>query len=219
MTTLSPRFTQAVEYARIAHAGHFRKGTSIPYLYHLLGVASLVLEYGGSEDQAIAALLHDVLEDCGSGHEPSIRVQFGDAVARIVRDCTDGSAESKGRVRTDADRFADWVERKLLYVAHLATEDEASLLVSACDKLHNVRAILADLQGDAGPDVFERFTAGRLGTLQYYEALARLLLERADAENPRFRELAREFDRTVARIHELAGAQDRIPLGRNTLTR
>lgn len=217
MTVLTPRFTQAIEYARIAHAGRFRRGTRVPYLYHLLGVASLVLEYGGSEDQAIAALLHDVLEDCGDGHEAGIRAQFGDAVANIVKDCTDGRDEASDGPQSDAEKFAAWVERKLLYIAHLAIEDEDSLLVAACDKLHNARAILADLQGDTGPDVFDRFTAGRLGTLQYYEALARALLERADPSRPRFLELAREFDRTVARIHELAGAEERVPLGRDSM--
>lgn len=217
MTALSHRYPQAVDYARIAHAAQFRKGTAIPYLYHLLGVSSLVLEYGGNEDQAIAGLLHDVLEDCGAGHEAAIRARFGDAVAAIVADCTDGSAEAKGGARTPEARFADWVRRKQAYLAHLAAEPAASLLVSACDKLHNARAILADLQGDAGERVFERFTAGRLGTLQYYEAIARVLLERAGEAGPRFHELAREFDRTVAHMHELAGAAVRTPLGAGAL--
>lgn len=217
MTVLTHRFAQAVDYARIAHAAQFRKGSRIPYIYHLLGVSSLVLEYGGTEDQAIAGLLHDVLEDCGATHETSIRAQFGDAVAKIVKDCTDGTAESKTAPKTDAEKFANWVERKLVYIAHIATEDRDSLLVSACDKLHNARAILADLQGEAGDKVFSRFTAGRLGTLQYYEAIARVMLERADPADKRFHELAREFDRTVGRIHELAGAATRVPLGRNSL--
>lgn len=217
MTVLTHRFAQAVDYARIAHAAQFRKGSQIPYIYHLLGVSSLVLEHGGTEDQAIAGLLHDVLEDCGAAHEAAIRAQFGDAVAKIVRDCTDGTAESKTAPKTDAEKFANWVERKLVYIAHIATEDRDSLLVSACDKLHNARAILADLQGDAGDKVFSRFTAGRLGTLQYYEAIARLMLERAEPADKRFHELGREFDRTVGRIHELAGAAARVPLGRDSL--
>ena len=217
MTALTHRFAQAVDYARIAHAAQSRKGSQIPYIYHLLGVSSLVLEYGGTEDQAIAGLLHDVLEDCGAAHEATLRAQFGDSVAKIVQDCTDGTAESKTAPKTDAEKFANWVERKLVYIAHIATEDRDSLLVSACDKLHNARAILADLQGDAGDKVFTRFTAGRLGTLQYYEAIARVMLERADPADKRFHELAREFDRTAGRIHELAGAAARVPLGRNSL--
>ncbi|KFN42701.1 HD domain-containing protein [Arenimonas metalli] len=217
MTALTHRFIQAVDYARIAHAAQFRKGSRIPYIYHLLGVSSLVLEYGGSEDQAIAGLLHDVLEDCGGDHLATIRAQFGDGVAKIVDDCTDGTAESKDKPKTDTDKFANWVERKLVYIAHIATEDRGSLLVSACDKLHNARAILADLQGDAGDLVFSRFTAGRLGTLQYYEAIARVMLERADPADRRFHELAREFDRAVGQMHAHAGAEARVPLGKETL--
>lgn len=217
MTALTHRFVQAVDYARIAHASQYRKGSRIPYVYHLLSVAGLVLEYGGSEDQAIAGLLHDVLEDCGSGHEQVIRAQFGDAVAQIVNDCTDGTAESKDLSSTPDAKLSNWVARKLDYIAHISGEPAESLLVSACDKLHNARAILADLQGDAGIDVFERFTAGRLGTLQYYEAIARVLLERSAGTGPRFRELAREFDRTVGRMHELAGADARRPLDAGSL--
>ena len=217
MTVLTHRFAQAVDYARIAHAAQFRKGSRIPYIYHLLGVSSLVLEYGGTEDQAIAGLLHDVLEDCGAAHEASIRAQFGDAVANIVKDCTDGTAESKGKPKTADDKVKDWSQRKLKYIAHIKAESKTSLLVTACDKLHNARAILADLHGDAGIEVFERFTAGRLGTLQYYEAISRVLLKRAGARGSRLHELAHEFDRTVAQIHKQAGAKARVPLGKKTV--
>jgi len=212
MTVLTQRYTQAVDYARVAHAPQFRKGTRIPYLYHLLGVSSMVLEYGGNEDQAIAGLLHDVLEDCGAEHEASIRAQFGDAVATIVKDCTDGTAEAKGSFDTIEAKRADWLNRKLAYMAHLAKEPDASLLVSACDKLHNARAIVADAEGDAGLRVFDRFTAGRDGTLKYYESLARVFLKRAPDGTARFHELAREFDRTVAKMHALAGVTERQDL-------
>jgi (p)ppGpp synthase/HD superfamily hydrolase len=84
MATMTRRFTDAFDYARIAHAAQFRKGSNIPYLYHLLGVASLVIEFGGNENQAIAGLLHDVIEDFGEPHRALIRAQFGDDVARIV---------------------------------------------------------------------------------------------------------------------------------------
>jgi hypothetical protein len=119
MIALTDRFSRAVDYARIAHAAQFRKGSSIPYIYHLLGVTSVVIEFGGSEDQAIAGLLHDTLEDCGASHEAVIRAQFGDAVADIVKDCTDGTAEGKaGHTDPDAKR-RDWIERKRAYLAHL----------------------------------------------------------------------------------------------------
>lgn len=217
MTTLTHRFAQAVDYARIAHAAQFRKGSQIPYIYHLLGVSSLVLEYGGTEDQAIAGLLHDVLEDCGAAHEATIRAQFGDGVANIVKDCTDGTAESKGKPKAAEDRVKDWSQRKLKYIAHIKAESRTSLLVTACDKLHNARAILADLHGDAGIEVFERFTAGKIGTLHYYEAISRVLLKRAGARRSRLHELVHEFDRTVAQIHNLAGAKTRVSLGKNSL--
>ncbi len=211
MTVLTHRYSQGVEYARIAHAAQFRKGTAIPYIYHLLGVSSLVLEYGGNEDQAIAGLLHDVLEDCGAAHEATIRAQFGEAVAAIVKDCTDGDSEAKANLDTEEARRADWRHRKLKYIASLQIKPLDSLLVSACDKLHNARAIVSDARGDAKLAVFERFKAGREGTLQYYESLARALLNRATQGTSRFKELAKEFDRTVATMHEITGAE-RIPL-------
>lgn len=215
MTALTHRFAQAVDYARIAHAVQFRKGSKIPYTYHLLGVSSLVLEYGGTEDQAIAGLLHDVLEDCGAAHLDTIRAQFGDGVATIVDDCTDGTAEDKAS--TADDKLTDWTKRKIRYIRHIEGEGEESLLVTACDKLHNARAILADLHGDAGIKVFERFTAGKSGTLQYYEAVSQVLLKRAGFEGSRLHELAREFARTVGEIHEQAGAKSRVPLRENSL--
>ena len=197
MTTLTPRFTAAVDYARTAHAGHFRKGTRIPYFYHLLGVASLVLEYGGNEDQAIAGLLHDVLEDCGHEHEARIRAEFGNAVADIVLTCTDGHAEQKRAATNPAARRLDWLGRKQRYLAHLAGSDPAALLVSGCDKLHNARAVVGDLEGAAGQSVFDRFTAGRDGTLRYYAAVAEVLAARQVPVAP-------ALNATVQRMHELA---------------
>ena len=217
MTALTRRFTDAVDYARVAHATQFRKGSGIPYLYHLISVAGLVLEYGGNEDQAIAGLLHDVLEDCGTAHSARIRAQFGDDVANIVDDCTDGTVEDKEYSRTPEAKYGNWIDRKIKYLAHIDGEPMDSLLVTACDKLHNARAIVADLHGDAGQEVFDRFTAGRKGTLQYYDAIAKVLLKRVDSSNPRFHELAREFDRTVGDMHELAGAESRLPLSEGSL--
>ena len=179
MTVLTERFARAVDYARIAHAGQTRKGTEIPYLTHLLSVASLVIEFGGSEDQAIAGLLHDTLEDCGAHHEPIIRAQFGDTVADIVLACTDGTAEGKGEHITPEAKKADWLRRKKNYLSHLAQAPDDVLLVSGCDKLHNARAIVSDLEDmRVGCGVFQRFTGGQSGTLTYYSLLAAVFSKR-----------------------------------------
>jgi (p)ppGpp synthase/HD superfamily hydrolase len=206
MTVLTDRFTRAVDYARIAHAGQTRKGTDIPYLTHLLSVASLVIEFGGSEDQAIAGLLHDTIEDCGEAHEAIIREQFGDAVADIVVACTDGTAEGKATLVDAEAKKRDWMERKRAYLTHLAEAPDEVLLVSGCDKLHNARAIVGDLEDpDVGMNVFARFKGGVDGTLGYYESLHRTLQQRAAA-------IAATLDAEVARMHGLAGATERHPL-------
>ena len=206
MTALTERFARAVDYARTAHAGQTRKGTAIPYITHLLGVAALVLEFGGDEDQAIAGLLHDTLEDCGAHHEPIIRQQFGDRVAESVLACTDGTAEDKG-THTDPDaKRRDWLARKQAYLAHLADASDDVLLVSACDKLHNARAIVQDIEDPAvGLAVFDRFKAGRDGTLAYYESLARALSIRG-------LRVAKVLDEVVGRMHALSGLTERTGL-------
>jgi len=176
---LTERFIRAVDYARDAHASQTRKGTSIPYIAHLLGVASLALDYGGDEDQAIAALLHDTIEDQGEHHEAIIRRQFGDRVADIVLACTDGTQEGKAAAQTPEAKRADWEHRKRRYLAHLAEATDDALLVSGCDKLHNARAIVADLRVPAvGAKVFDRFTGRRDGTLWYYHEIAKVFTER-----------------------------------------
>jgi (p)ppGpp synthase/HD superfamily hydrolase len=172
MTLLTDRYTAAVDYARVAHAAQVKKGTAIPYLAHLLGVSSLVIEYGGDEDQAIAGLLHDVIEDCGAEHEAAIRARFGERVARIVLACTDGTAESKAEGATPTNPRQEWEARKRRYLAHLDEVGTDALLVSGCDKLHNLRAIAADLANPAiGDAVFTRFKGGREGTIWYYSQL------------------------------------------------
>ncbi|HEX7370101.1 MAG TPA: HD domain-containing protein [Rhodanobacteraceae bacterium] len=177
---LTERFTQAVDYAREAHASQTRKGTSVPYIAHLLGVASLVLDYGGDEDQAIAALLHDTIEDQGEHHEAIIRQQFGDRVADIVLACTDGTQAYKAVAQTPEAKRADWERRKQRYLSHLAEASDDALLVSGSDKLHNARAIVADLRTPGiGAQVFDRFTGKRDGTLWYYREIARVFTERA----------------------------------------
>lgn len=200
---LSSRYVAALEHAREAHAGQVRKGTKIPYLSHLLGVSAFVLDHGGDEDQAIAALLHDVIEDCGSAHEPIIRERFGDRVAAIVLACTDATEESKAASTTDDEKLQDWWQRKRAYIAHLGDESDDALLVSCCDKLHNARAIVADLENpDVGTTVFNRFTARRDGTLRYYHSVSNTFTRRGVCA-------ARALDAVVARMHELAGASVR----------
>ena len=208
MTRLSERFTGAVDHARIAHAAQTRKGSDIPYLYHLLGVASLVLEYGGDEEQAIAALLHDTVEDCGEAHVELIRKDFGERVLAIVLGCTDGSAEGKAVHVDAAAKRRDWLLRKQGYLTHLADASDEVLLVSGCDKLHNARAIVGDLENPAvGTAVFERFTGRRDGTLVYYRLLA-------DLFNHRGLPMAAALEATVARMYRLAGEP---PLGEQVL--
>jgi (p)ppGpp synthase/HD superfamily hydrolase len=200
MTVLTDRFTRAVDYARIAHAAQVRKGTTIPYLTHLLSVATLVIEHGGNEDQAIAGLLHDLIEDCGEAHEPIIRAQFGDTVADIVLACTDGTAEGKANHADAEARKRDWSARKRAYLEHLEEASDEVLLVSACDKLHNARAIVQDLENpEVGMAVFARFKGGAEGTLWYYHQLAEILARRGTPTAP-------VVSSTVARMHALFGS-------------
>jgi len=148
-------------FATRKHAGQTRKGTAVPYIAHLLSVAGLVLEAGGDEDLAIAALLHDVVEDCGGAPMlKQIRHRFGKRVAHVVDGCTD----------TDLDPKPPWRQRKEDYLKHLRTADADVRLVSAADKLHNARSVLADYR-EIGDPVWERFHGKRNGTLWYYRAL------------------------------------------------
>ena len=167
---LTQKLGQALALAVQAHDGQMRKGTAIPYIAHPMGVASIALEFGASEDQAIAALLHDALEDGGPHYAPLIEAQFGAAVLALVQACTDGVPDASGAK-------ADWGERKRAYLAHLAQAPDEVLLVSGADKLHNARAIVSDLI-TIGPEVFKRFKAGREGTLWYYRALADVFTRR-----------------------------------------
>jgi (p)ppGpp synthase/HD superfamily hydrolase len=158
---LTRRFEQALLFATRKHAGQIRKGTPAPYISHLMGVAGLVLEAGGDEDLAIAALLHDVVEDCGGAPMlEEIRHRFGKRVAHVVEGCTD----------TDLDPKPPWRERKENYIKHLRTADADVRLVSAADKVHNSRHILTDYH-EVGEEIWERFSGQREGTLWYYCAL------------------------------------------------
>ena len=189
--TLSPRFEQALTYASILHCGQFRKASRIPYISHLLSVAALVLEHGGHEDEAIAALLHDAIEDAGGQPRlDDLRQRFGDRVAEIVLGCTD----------TDQTPKPPWRERKEAYIAQLETASPSARFVSCCDKLHNARSIVSDLrrQGDL---VWTKFTGGRDGTLWYYTTLL--------AEYQRLEvspHLVEELARTVETMQTLANS-------------
>jgi (p)ppGpp synthase/HD superfamily hydrolase len=177
---LGPRLQRAFRYAAEKHAGQTRKQTAVPYLSHLMAVASLVLEAGGDEDTAIAALLHDVVEDCGGMPRlREIRRQFGARVAKIVEGCTDSFGEPK----------AEWVERKKGYLRELKHADAETRLVSASDKLHNVRTILADYRQD-GESIWKRFTGKKEGTLWYYRALSDEYQRRGLNRNTRELEIA-----------------------------
>ena len=149
------------------------------------------MEFGGDEDQAIAGLLHDALEDCGPEHEKVISANWGEQVAKIVRDCTDGVPDNDGKK-------LDWHTRKRRYLEHLRAVDSDSLLVSGCDKLHNARAIVADLR--SGRDVFARFKAGREGTLWYYKNL----LETFSSRLPSTSSLIIELSLAIAAMESLA---------------
>jgi (p)ppGpp synthase/HD superfamily hydrolase len=167
---LTERFSQALVLAIEAHTNQKRKGTNIPYIAHPLGVASIALEYGADEDQAMAALLHDAIEDGGNQYALRIRKQFGDRVANIVEGCTDGIPNASGEKEA-------WKPRKERYLAHLICASEDVLLVSGSDKLHNARAIVEDLV-HIGPSVFKRFTATKEQTIWYYESLTKIFIER-----------------------------------------
>ncbi len=160
--SLGPRFTRALELAYELHAGQTRKGSGVPYFGHLLGVTSIVIETGSSEDEAIAALLHDAAEDQG-GRETLARIgsEFGDEVAEIVESCGDSLGDPK----------PPWRERKRAYLEHLEEASESALKVSLADKLHNARTIVVDYR-DVGEALWERFNADRDQVLEYYRALA-----------------------------------------------
>lgn len=160
----SARFDRAFALAHELHRNQLRKGTDVPYIIHLMSVASLVADYGGSEDQVIAGLLHDAVEDQGGTPTAErIRKEFGEVVHRIVMGCTDS-------VSDDPKVKAPWRERKEKYLAHLVEAPAQMRLVSAADKIHNARAILADVHR-GGLAVFTRFKGGLEGTLWYYRSL------------------------------------------------
>lgn len=181
---LTQRYAEALQWAWQLHNGQLRKGTRIPYVSHVIAVSSIALEHGASEDEAIAALLHDAVEDAG-GLETleQIRRRFGQTVADIVEGCTDSHVDPK----------PPWRQRKEAYLQHLQTASASVRLVSNADKLHNARSILSDLQTH-GAQVWDRFTAGRDGSLWYYRSLTSAFA--LHGRTP----LVNELDRTVSAI-------------------
>ncbi len=185
----SQRFENALVLAHQLHADQTRKGTTIPYISHLLAVTAIVIENGGNEDEAIAALLHDAIEDAGGDAVRQVlRVRFGEQVLEIVEGLTD----------TDQTPKPPWRARKEAYIAHLAEASSSVLLVSLADKIHNARSILWDLRQE-GNSVWSRFTGGREGSLWYYRTLVHAFQARKQYSG-----LVEELDRSVTEIEVMA---------------
>lgn len=183
----SERFDQALLLANDLHRTHMRKGGGIPYMSHLMSVAALVMEDGGSEDEVIAALLHDAVEDQGGAETlAKIRTQFGDEVAEIVDACSD----------TDVEPKPPWRARKEAHIAHLKDASDAVHRVILADKLHNTRTMLVDLsvEGDA---MWQKFTTGREGTMWYVRSVYAVLAERRTGG------LVDEFRRTIDAVEHM----------------
>jgi (p)ppGpp synthase/HD superfamily hydrolase len=192
--TLSCRFDEALVWAAQLHRNQWRKGTPVPYVAHLLGVTSIALQYGADEDEAIAALLHDAVED--QGGKPTlleIERRFGDRVAAIVAGCTDAMVQPK----------PPWPQRKETYLAHLPQASPSVRLVSAADKLHNARALASDYRL-LGETLWSRFTGGRAGTLWYYRALVEAFCAAETTS------LVEELDRTVSDFERLAAQEGNL---------
>jgi (p)ppGpp synthase/HD superfamily hydrolase len=178
------KFERALVYAARLHKDQYRKGTRIPYVTHLLAVAAIVGENGGTEDETVAALLHDAPEDQGGEATlEEIRTRFGDEVAQIVDGCTD----------TYEDPKPPWRERKERYLAHLRHASRSVRLVSTADKVHNARTVPSDYR-TLGEDLWKRFNGGKEGTLWYYRAITDVLWTEND--NP----VAEELDRVVTEL-------------------
>jgi GTP pyrophosphokinase len=191
MSQAESRFAQALVYAETAHTGQLRKGSAVPYIAHLLGVAALALEHGANEDEAIAALLHDTVEDCGGlPRLADLRGRFGPTVAEIVLGCTDATEIPK----------PPWKERKEAYLQHLESASPSVLLVSMCDKLHNLRSLLLGLRRE-GASAWRIFKGGKEGTLWYYRAILAVYSER-DVYPLLFAEL----EDALIEAHRLAGS-------------
>jgi len=189
--TLSSRFTEALTYAAELHASQHRKASGEPYVSHLLGVTSLALQYGADEDEAIAALLHDAVEDQGGAvAREAIRERFGSRVVEIVDGCSD----------TDLSPKPPWRDRKKAYIAHLREATDSVRFISAADKLHNVRSILQEYRM-TGPELWKHFGGGRDGTLWYHRGVVETLKQVAPSP------IVEELDRAVRELERLAAQE------------
>lgn len=186
---IGARYVDALNLASHAHGGQKRKGTEVDYISHPIAVSALVMEFGGDEDQAIIALCHDMVEDCGRQWEASLAQMFGDPVAAGVMHCTD-DAPAVGEPKRP------WRERKEAYIRHLYGVPYRVLLVILCDKLHNARAIVADIE-ESGERAFGKFAGGPDGTRWYYGSLLHVF-EARQSELP-VRAVS-QFKATVAQI-------------------
>ena len=185
---MTSRFEQALMFAAQLHREQRRKGSSIPYVSHLLAVASLVIEHGGDEDEAIAALLHDAIEDQGGAKtREEIHRRFGGRVTAIVEGCTDSEIIPK----------PPWEERKRVYIERLRKAAAPVRLVSAADKLHNARSILSDYR-NLGEEIWQRFVTRKEGTLWYYRSVLDVLIQAGRTP------LVDELDRVVSELERLA---------------
>lgn len=191
---LTERFQEALIYAFQLHADQKRKQSEVPYIAHLLGVTSLVLEDGGDEEQAIAALLHDAVEDQGGFPTlEKIRSKFGNRVAEIVFALSDSTASPK----------PPWRERKESYLASLETADTGVIRVSLADKVYNARSILNDVRQE-GDAAWRRFNGGKEGTLWYYRELIQEFKKHGD--NLLLEELIRLVDEIELSADEKSGS-------------
>jgi len=195
---LGTRFEEALVFAARLHRGQTRKGSEVPYVAHLLAVAAIALEHGATEDEAIAALLHDSIEDQSASFggaeklRAEIRARFGEAVLAVVEGCTDADTIPK----------PPWRERKQRYLEHLAKAQRSVLLVACADKLHNVRSTVADLARSEDREAYwKRFNGGRDGTLWYYRTLARIFLEHFPGA------LSEDLARAVLELTSITGAK------------
>ena len=193
---LTDRFSAALSYAHKLHRTQIRKGADTPYIGHLLAVAALVLEAGGDEDEAIAALLHDGPEDAGGQAVlEEIETRFGKNVANIVEHCSDTLVE-------DRSEKEEWWQRKRSYQGKLVEGSDSALLVSLADKVHNAEATLRDLRRE-GPVIFTRFSTGREGTLWNYEKLLEIYRKRASR---RLEPLIDRLERAVSKLADVSTA-------------